>query len=233
MPSYEAIQAQIEKLRVKEEALRVRAEAQRQKELGTVIKRILGEMDQHGITMDDLGGSFKGHAVPIARKASAKTTSSKLNGRKLNLAPKYREPGTGNTWTGHGRAPAWISDAADRDVFLIGKKAAVKSPAKKSAAAEKKTAKKATSKLAGRKLNLAPKYRDPNTGNTWTGHGKAPAWIRDVVNRDAFLIAKTPGPKTQKGNSTAAGKTTKKAAVKKSAPRKMAAKQQPEAAAQE
>ncbi|WP_420957374.1 H-NS family nucleoid-associated regulatory protein [Burkholderia gladioli] len=33
-----------------------------------------------------------------------------------------------------------------------------------------------------------PKYRDPSTGATWTGKGKPPAWIRDVANRDQFLI---------------------------------------------
>lgn len=26
---------------------------------------------------------------------------------------------------------------------------------------------------------VAPKYRDPATGATWTGRGKAPSWIRD------------------------------------------------------
>lgn len=37
----------------------------------------------------------------------------------------------------------------------------------------------------------APKYRDPNTGATWTGRGIAPLWIRDVAkeDRDQFLIA--------------------------------------------
>ena len=34
---------------------------------------------------------------------------------------------------------------------------------------------------------VAPKYRDPSTGQTWTGRGKAPVWIRDK-NREEFLI---------------------------------------------
>ncbi|MBU9268715.1 H-NS histone family protein [Burkholderia gladioli] len=33
-----------------------------------------------------------------------------------------------------------------------------------------------------------PKYRDPKTGATWTGKGKPPAWIKEVPNRDEFLI---------------------------------------------
>ena len=34
---------------------------------------------------------------------------------------------------------------------------------------------------------VAPKYRDPATGQTWTGRGKAPLWIRDK-DRDEFSI---------------------------------------------
>lgn len=34
-------------------------------------------------------------------------------------APKYRDPATGSTWTGRGKPPLWIKDAADRGQFLI------------------------------------------------------------------------------------------------------------------
>ncbi len=35
---------------------------------------------------------------------------------------------------------------------------------------------------------VAPKYRNKATGETWTGRGKPPAWIRDEKTRDIFLI---------------------------------------------
>lgn len=38
---------------------------------------------------------------------------------------------------------------------------------------------------------VAPKYRDPSTGNTWTGRGKPPVWIRDK-DRAAFQIIAPP-----------------------------------------
>lgn len=38
---------------------------------------------------------------------------------------------------------------------------------------------------------VAPKYRDPSTGNTWTGRGKPPAWIRNK-DRSAFQIIAPP-----------------------------------------
>ncbi|GAB2750678.1 H-NS histone family protein [Melaminivora jejuensis] len=39
------------------------------------------------------------------------------------------------------------------------------------------------------KRPVAPKYRDPVTGQTWTGRGKPPRWIAGVENRDEYLIA--------------------------------------------
>jgi DNA-binding protein H-NS len=37
-------------------------------------------------------------------------------------------------------------------------------------------------------LTAAPKYQDPKTGAEWTGHGRAPAWIKDAKDRSKFLI---------------------------------------------
>lgn len=37
-------------------------------------------------------------------------------------------------------------------------------------------------------VKVAPKYKNPLTGETWTGRGKPPKWIQDQ-NREAFLIA--------------------------------------------
>lgn len=39
---------------------------------------------------------------------------------------------------------------------------------------------------------VPPKYRHPDTGETWTGRGKAPRWMADALSqgktRDDFLI---------------------------------------------
>lgn len=34
---------------------------------------------------------------------------------------------------------------------------------------------------------VAPKYRNPETGQTWSGRGKAPKWIEGKI-RDQFVI---------------------------------------------
>ena len=38
------------------------------------------------------------------------------------------------------------------------------------------------------RASVAPKYRDPTSGKTWTGRGKPPTWIAGR-NRDEFVIA--------------------------------------------
>jgi len=38
------------------------------------------------------------------------------------------------------------------------------------------------------KFESAPKYRNPETGETWTGRGKPPLWIRDK-DREQFKIS--------------------------------------------
>lgn len=41
---------------------------------------------------------------------------------------------------------------------------------------------------AAKGTKVAAKYRNPETGDTWTGRGKAPRWL-DGKDRDQFLIA--------------------------------------------
>jgi DNA-binding protein H-NS len=70
-----------------------------------------------------------------------------------------------------------------------------------------------------------PQYRDPKTGAEWTGHGRAPAWIKAAKDRTKFLIAGSAGAAAVKHPSRpAAGKgaATKKAAAKRGAEKKLA-----------
>ena len=47
----------------------------------------------------------------FSRKAGGKSTGNKV-------APKYRNPANGETWTGRGKAPKWI-EGRDRSNYLI------------------------------------------------------------------------------------------------------------------
>lgn len=47
---------------------------------------------------------------------------------------------------------------------------------------------RAVSGASAPRITVAPKYRNPETGATWTGRGKPPLWIADK-NRGDYLIA--------------------------------------------
>jgi DNA-binding protein H-NS len=166
MATLEKVQAQIEKLQAQAEALAA-------KQSSGVIAKIRDIMEKHGLTTADIeahiGGSKRRGRKPGV-KAAVQTSAS---------AAKYRDPKSGATWAGHGRAPAWIANAKDRDKFLVEGNAVASVPTT------------TQSKKAGNYVRgpQAPKYRDPKTGATWSGRGRAPAWLAGAKDRTKFLIA--------------------------------------------
>jgi DNA-binding protein H-NS len=143
MKTYQAVRAEIAKLEKQAEELR-------RQELRTIIAQVRQVVADYGLTAADIGLAG-GRARSVARKAPARAS------RSVGAA-KYRDPKSGQTWTGHGRPPAWIVGAKDRDAFLIdapaaqpvAKKARVAKPAKpvKAAKAPKAAAKKRAAKPA-------------------------------------------------------------------------------------
>jgi DNA-binding protein H-NS len=183
------------------------------KESSAVFEKIGDLMKTHGLTTEDIAAHFRNSST--ARHAKASTKSTAHAG-----AAKYLDPKTGATWTGHGRAPAWIAKVKDRSKFL---------------AADGSVSSEAARKPATKPGNYprgpqAPKYRDPATGATWSGRGPAPAWLASAKDRTAYLIDKTNAVSANatpaKASTKAAVKKapTKKAAVKKAAVKKAAVK---------
>ena len=93
MSSYSQIQAQIAELQKQ-------AEAARSSEIAAAKAQIAELMKVHGLSLADLTGKSK----------PAKTTHP--------VAAKYKDPVSGATWTGRGRAPLWLN-GRDKDQYLI------------------------------------------------------------------------------------------------------------------
>ncbi|CAH2904090.1 MAG: hypothetical protein PCALPYG88_7179 [uncultured Paraburkholderia sp.] len=142
---------------------------------------------------------------------SGRKSSGKVGNKPLAPPAMYRDPKTGATWSGRGRAPGWIARAKDRSKYSVERDAVI-------GATVKKTLAKAGNYVRGPQPAL---YADPKTGATWSGRGRAPAWIANEKDRSRFLIA---GPTEDKAEP----KTTvvKKAAVaaKKTVGKKVATK---------
>lgn len=162
----EAIQAKMDKLKAQADALIA-------KQSSGVIEKIRELMAKHGLTIADIDAHTGDKQR--ATKAVAKTRSN-----DSAAAVKYRDPKSGATWTGHGRAPGWIASAKNRDKFLVESSAAT---------AESSSAGKV--KPAGNYVRgpQPAMYQDPKSGATWSGRGRAPAWIAEAKDRNKFLIA--------------------------------------------
>lgn len=96
MSSYKDLLKQCEELEKKIKEVR-------QRELADAVSKVRALIQEHGLSAADVF-------------SSARATRSSATGSKV--APKYKNPETGETWTGRGKAPKWIQDQ-DRSKFTI------------------------------------------------------------------------------------------------------------------
>ena len=75
----------------------------RQREVGEAIAKVRAIIAEYQLTTSDVFPSGKG-------KSSAKQTGK--------VAPKYRDPVSGNTWSGRGLAPKWLSGKNKTDYLI-------------------------------------------------------------------------------------------------------------------
>ena len=80
------------------------AEAARQNEITGAVQQIKSLMQQYGITVADLSS----------------TRTAKATKAKATVVAQFKNPETGETWTGRGRAPRWL-DGKDKEQFRIKK----------------------------------------------------------------------------------------------------------------
>ena len=92
MESYEA-------LLEKQKELETQIEAARKREMAEAVAQVRELVEKYQMQPDDIFAKSKGR---VTRK----------------VPPKYRDPVSGKTWSGRGRAPKWI-DGKDREEFLI------------------------------------------------------------------------------------------------------------------
>jgi DNA-binding protein H-NS len=164
--------ATIESIQTKIAKLQAQAEAIASTKTTAALEKIRDLMHKHSVSVADIEAFVgKRRGRKPAQTATAKAGAS---------APKYLDPKTGATWTGHGRAPQWIANAKDRSKFLV-------TDAASSSAVAVKRAAKPGNYRRGPQPAL---YADPKSGATWSGRGRAPAWIANAKDRTRFLIAK-------------------------------------------
>ncbi|WP_308112556.1 MULTISPECIES: H-NS histone family protein [Paraburkholderia] len=172
--------------------LHAQAEALAAKKVHAVVEQIRKLMLEHGLTTEDIEAKASAKRAAKGLKVSVAAGKTKAAiGEKTKAAPKYQYPKTGATWTGHGRAPAWLANVKDRSKFLIacGAEATVATTAgavSKAKAADKKTASKTVGVGAGKgqpKGAQPALYLDPKSGATWSAAAGA--------RRRGWLVSRT------------------------------------------
>ncbi|WP_250481850.1 H-NS histone family protein [Caballeronia sp. NCTM5] len=158
MATLKQMQAKLKKLQAQTEKLIAkRAQA--------VLDDIRALMERHGLTTADIdrhGKKAKRAGKPqVAYPAPAgrHEAMTKL-ARNGKLPAKYRNPKTGETWSGWARPPAWIANVKDRSKFLIDAESAenaVKPKAVARKAAAKKTAAKKKAAAPAARKSVAAK----------------------------------------------------------------------------
>lgn len=96
MPTYQEYQEQIAKL----QAL---ADQARQDEVVEARRKVRELMDAHKLSPSDFAEPNK---------------KVKQTPKKVTVQAKYRDPDSGATWTGRGRAPRWLN-GRNKEQFLI------------------------------------------------------------------------------------------------------------------
>jgi len=81
-------------------ALELQIKEARKRERANAVARVRAVVAEYELTQRDV--------FPAGRRA----------GTGAKVPPKYRDPATGTTWTGRGKAPRWIANQ-DRSRFLI------------------------------------------------------------------------------------------------------------------
>ncbi|MEI8351674.1 MAG: H-NS histone family protein, partial [bacterium] len=182
MSSYRDVKAQIAKLEKQAADLF-------KKEVADVVAKIKGLMQEYGLSTSDL--DLKGK--------SAKTQRAKKANFKPAGVPKYRDPATGKTWTGHGKAPAFIADAVkkgkSKEDFLIEKTAAAPKSAVKKVTKPSKiaTVAKATRVTKSAKAKTAKPVAKPATKKSSVA--KKPVKVaapKSAAKKPAVKAAKQP-----------------------------------------
>jgi len=189
-------------IKKKIEALQKKADAIRKTEVAAAVKTVRDLISQFGLTAQDVGlGSGR------SRSTAKAVSTSKVAG-----TPKYRDPKTGKTWTGHGKPPGWIAGAVDRTKFLIDGQGDVATAAAPKAPRAAKAVKATAAKVAQpAKKASATKVAKRNT--------EANSEEVPVVKKASRVSKAVAGPAAPAKKVSAAPKADKPAA-KKAVPKK-------------
>ena len=95
----------------KKEALEKQIANFQREQRGEAIAKVRAMMAEYGLTVADLGAGKAAAPAPSGAAAPAKKGKRASAAAGKKVAPKYRNPATGDTWSGRGLKPKWLTAA--------------------------------------------------------------------------------------------------------------------------
>jgi DNA-binding protein H-NS len=158
--TYAQLQKQI--ARLQKEAVSLR-----EKEVHGVVARIKEAIAHYGLTAEQLGFG-RGSSEKAKGKASLKT-----------VLAKYAD-GNGNFWSGMGKRPNWLHEALNAGKTLDELRVGGAAAATKGTKVKAKVVKAAKGAKGAKRKPSQVLFRDGN-GNSWTGRGPQPRWLKEAL----------------------------------------------------
>jgi DNA-binding protein H-NS len=186
------------------QALQASAEKLRAAEVKAVIAKLNESIAAYELTADDL--HFPSASASGGRRAASAATSSSRSNASTDA--KYSD-GQGNTWGGRGPRPAWLRQAILSGKSLESFETSGGAASSKGTRSTKAASGNAKSPSGASKIKLPPLYGHPKTGQTWSGRGPKPAWLKQGLKKrgasiDDFLISAQTTPSDQAAAPAAA-----------------------------
>lgn len=94
--------SEYQELMARHRELEIQIEEARRREMGAALEQVRSIIETYNLSPHEVFGTA---TAPVAKERRA-------------VAIKYRDPATGQTWTGRGKPPRWISGAPNRDQYL-------------------------------------------------------------------------------------------------------------------
>ena len=159
------------------QALQAHAEKLRHSEKKDMIARLNQSIAQYGLAAQDLRFPGTSASSSSASSSSPRSARSGASSRAATSSggAKYSD-GPGRVWGGRGPRPAWLREAIAQGRTL------------ESFAATGKTTRGAADAPAASKVSLPPLYAHPKTGQTWSGRGPKPAWLKQGLKKRGTSI---------------------------------------------
>ena len=107
------------------DALRMQAEKVKERERVPALRDIVSLMNAHDISVSEVRNALKGGGGRRGPMGKRKGRKGRKSRKGIKVPAMYRNPKTGETWSGRGRAARWLAAAEKaghkRAEFLIKK----------------------------------------------------------------------------------------------------------------